>query len=524
MKAITSVCQLTGPGRRLQRALLSLVLVLTCGVLTCGILAAAQTAPDTVRVTLLQVNDVYQIAPVDKGRAGGLARIAALKKKIQAESPHTLLLLAGDTLSPSVASNIFKGEQMVAVWNAAGLDYAALGNHEFDFGDEILLKRMRESKFIWMTANAVDRRTTKPIDGLIPWAIREFDGVKVGFFGVVTAETKTDSKPGADTVFPDPIRTAARIVPLLRARGARVIVAITHLSMAEDKRLAKLVPVDVIIGGHEHEVLQAQAGGTPIFKMGQDAKLLGRIDLHIAKRTGKLESLDFTAIPVNEKVADDPAVAAVIAGYEQKLSAELDKAVGRAGVELEARSSVTRSRETNMANFIADAYRRACNADVAMVNGGAIRANAVFPAGPLTRRDILALLPFEDPIVKAQVSGAKIRAALEHGVSRIVEEPEAGRFPQVSGLEFTFDGRRPVGSRVTEIKIGGQPLDDRKTYTLAAGFFLMNGGDGYGVLKGSKLLVEPENAKVDAVILEEAIAAAGEITPKIENRIKRLDQ
>src|SRR5215204_5652210 len=104
--------------------------------------AQEKAAAETVRVTLLQVNDVYQISPVDKGRRGGLARVHTLRKQIQADSPHTLYLLGGDTLGPSVASHIFKGRQMIAVWNATGLDLAVLGNHEFDFGDEVLRERM----------------------------------------------------------------------------------------------------------------------------------------------------------------------------------------------------------------------------------------------------------------------------------------------------------------------------------------------------------------------------------------------
>ena len=479
----------------------------------------------SVRVTLLQVNDVYQISPVDRGARGGLARVAALKRKIMQESPHTLLLLGGDTIAPSVASNIFKGRQMIATWNATGLDVAVLGNHEFDFGDAILLERMRESRFLWLGTNVFDRRTGKLFGEMPPFVVREFGGVKVGLFGVLTPETKNSSKPGADVEFRDPCETAKQIVPQIRARGAQVIVAVTHLTMAEDKALARCAEIDVIIGGHEHTLLQSLSGRTPIFKVGSDARNLGRIDLNISKRTGAIESIDWEIIPVTSDIRDEPAeIVALVGEYEKKLSAELDQPVGITKVELDARQQTNRSRETNLGSFIADAYRRWGQTDVGFLNGGSIRSNTTFGPGTLTKRDVLSILPFENHVVKVEVTGATLRAALEHGVSRIVESSEEGRFPQVSGMTFTFDGRRPSGSRVVDVTIGGRPLDERKTYTLSTVAYLIGGGDGYTMFAGARYLFDPEGGPVEAALLMDTIAALKEINPQPDGRIKRLDQ
>lgn len=493
-------------------------------VFSCTLSINAQTGK-TVRVTLLQVNDVYQISPVDKGKAGGLARLATLKKKIQSESPNTLFLLGGDTISPSVASTIFKGEQMIAGWNVTGLDFAGLGNHEFDFGDEILLERIKASKFTWLAANVVNRKTGKSFGGMPPYVIRQFEGIKVGVFGILTPDTEKSSKPSAAVRFLNPYKTAARISRQLRARGATVVIAVTHLTMPEDKALAKAARIDVILGGHEHEVLQSQSSCTPIFKMGSDARTLGRIDLHISKKTRRIDSIDYAPIPVNDAVVSDPTVAAIISEYEAKLSVELDKPVGSTSVELDAKQISSRSQETNLGDFIADSYRASVGADVAIMNGGSIRSNTTYGPGSLSKRDILSVLPFEDPVVKVEVKGAILRKALEHGVSKIGLETEVGGFPQVSGLEFSYDTRKAPNTRVVEVKVKGQPLDDNKTYTLAAGAYLLKGGDGYAMLKGLKYLISEEDAKVDAVVLSEAIiAAGGMIAPKIDGRIKRLDQ
>ena len=510
--------------RARNHPILRLAAVAVALALCAAVEAGPQAAADRgVRVTLLQVNDVYQILPVDRGTRGGLARVAALRKKIQAESAHTLLVLAGDTISPSVASNIFKGRQMIAAWNAVGLDFAVVGNHEFDFGDAVLLERIRESHFTWLASNVVDRRTRKPFGGLKPYVIREIGGVKVGFVGLVTPDTAHSSKPGAEVEFLDPAKTAARLVPEMRAQGAAVIVAVTHLTMVEDKRVAQAAPIDLIIGGHEHSVLQSLSGRTPIFKMGSDARNLGRIELNISAR-GKLESIDWEVIPVTDALPEDPETAAVAAEYEKKLSSELDLPVGRTRVALDARQQTNRSRETNLGNFIAEAYRTTTGADVALLNGGSIRSNTTYGPGPLTKRDILSILPFENAIVTLEVTGAILRAALEHGVGTIGQETEPGFFPQVSGLRFAYDARRPAGSRVTTVSVNGHPLDDRKTYRLATSAFLLGGGDGYTMFLHARVLIKPEEGPVEPAVVMAALAAAGEIAPQTDGRIQRLDQ
>lgn len=484
----------------------------------------AAAAAETVRVTLLQVNDVYQISPVERGRRGGLARVHTLRKQIQKESPHTLYVLGGDTLAPSVASNIFKGRQMIAVWNATGLDLAVLGNHEFDFGDSVLRERMKESRFQWLGTNVVDRRTGRPFGDTPPTVVREFGGVKVGFFGLLTPDTKQTSSASPDVDFRDPCTTAKDAISQLNKQGARVVVALTHMSIVEDKQLARCAPgLAAIVGGHEHSVITSLSAGTPIFKMGSDAVNLGRIDLLISKRTGELESVDWEIIPVTDQIKDDPESAAVVAEFEKKLSAELDQPVGTTTVALDARQETNRTRETNLGSFIADAYRRQTGAEVALVNGGSIRSNQTYGPGPLTKRDVLSILPFENSIVKIEVTGAQLRAALEHGVARAREEPEAGRFPQVSGVRFSFDARRPAGSRLTSVEVGGRPLDDKKTYTLALSEFVRGGGDGYAMFNGARLLIEPEDAQVEPVLIMNLIAADKQIAPKEDGRIRRED-
>src|SRR6185436_10867678 len=216
-----------------------LVLMLALALLGQVSLSAQQKPDCTVRVTLLQVNDVYQFVPVELGSRGGLARVLTLKKQIEKESPNTLFLLSGDTISPSVESITFKGAQMIDAWNLAGLDYSTLGNHEFDFGPDVLRQRMKESKFKWIVANVIDKKTGQPFGDAPAYVIREFDGVKVGIFGLTLEETKTTSRPGPDVEFLNPCETARKMVKQLHEQGVKTIVALTHLSMAEGKEVAR---------------------------------------------------------------------------------------------------------------------------------------------------------------------------------------------------------------------------------------------------------------------------------------------
>jgi len=507
--------------RRAPRKLALVVIIILAAILS----SSAQQKPDcTVRVTLLQVNDVYQFAPVDQGTRGGLARLLTMKKAIEKERPNTLFLLSGDTISPSVESITYKGAQMIDAWNTAQLDYSTFGNHEFDFGPDVLRQRMQESKFKWLVANVIDKKTGKPFGGAEAYVVREFDDVKVAIFGLTLEETKVTSRPGPDVEFLNPCETARKLVAEIHARGIKTVVALTHLSMSEDKEVARCSGVDVIIGGHEHTLLESTSGGAPIFKMTADARELGQIDLNISKNTGAVQSIDWKVIPVTDKTPDDPEFAAINRKYGSLIK-ELSRVVGRTSVNLDARSAAGRTQETNVGDFIADAFRASTGADVALMNGGSIRADEIISAGTLTRRDVLSILPFKNKVVKVEVSGATLREVLEHGVARSAEDAEPGRFPQVSGIRFTFDGRRAPGSRIVDLSINGKPLDEKKTYTLAASDYVaIDGGDGYAMLKAAHLLIPRERAQFDADILQAAIVARKIVAPKTDGRIKRLDQ
>src|SRR6185436_2325407 len=245
-----------------------------------------------------------------------------------------------------VASSVFKGEQMIAALNAAGLDLATLGNHEFDFGDDVLIQRMRESRFEWVVSNVVDTNTGQPIGGAAPYLVKTFGPLKVGFIGLClnTAEITPDKLKHTRIV--DPIAAAGQYLPALKREGATVIVAVTHLAFADDRALVEKFPeIDLVIGGHEHFLITATENRALISKAGSDAKALARIDVN-RSAAGTVERF-YELLPVTAAIPDDPRTAAVIASFESRLSSELEHIIGTTRVPLDGISQHLRSQETN---------------------------------------------------------------------------------------------------------------------------------------------------------------------------------
>ena len=433
-------------------------------------LAVDGQTSDQVRITLLHLNDTYQFTPVDGGKRGGLARVMTIRKDTVKENPNTLMTLGGDTLSPSVETRTYRGRQMIDAWNMVGLDYAVLGNHEFDIKTNELLDRMKESKFTWLGANVIDTKTNKIFGDTPPFVIREIGGVRIGLIGFLLPETKETSSIEASLSVTDFCQKAKELVPKMREAGANTIIGITHLFMEQDKKLSGCEKFDLILGGHENTLLQSSANGTPIFKMWADAREVGRFDLFIDKKSGKVQSMDWHVIPVTEEIPDAPEFAPVVAKYKDLLD-QLEVRVGATSVPLDALSKSVRTKETDIGNFIADAYRDVVDAEIGFVNGGSIRADLSYNPGPLTKRDVLSMLPFNNPIVKIEISGKTLLEVLEHSVARSREDSEPGRFPQISGMKFTFDAGKLPGQRVTIASVGGTAIDPIKTYTLATSDF-----------------------------------------------------
>ncbi|HEV8352958.1 MAG TPA: 5'-nucleotidase C-terminal domain-containing protein, partial [bacterium] len=248
-------------------------------------------------------------------------------------------------------------------------------------------------------------------------------------------------------------------------------------------------------------------------KAGVDARWLGVTRVPLQGPPAATHEL----IPITNRTPSDAAMAALIKRYTDALAADLQIVIGETTTPLDARTAVVRQQESALGDYIADVMRAAVSADITITNGGGIRSDALFPAGPIRRRDVFAWLPFGNIVTKVAIRGAAVRAALENGVSQW--QQVAGRFPQVSGLQFTFNPDRPAGSRVLSVSVGGRPLDDGATYTVATNDFMLRGGDGYAMFPSGQTLIDAAGGPLMVTAVIEAIQRARTISPRVEGRI-----
>jgi 2',3'-cyclic-nucleotide 2'-phosphodiesterase (5'-nucleotidase family) len=488
-----------------------------------GLLPALALA-EPVTLTFLHTNDVYEISP--KGGRGGLAELKTLLDQERARNPNVIVTFGGDLISPSVMSGLTQGAQMVDLYNALGTEVAVPGNHEFDFGLDVMQTRLGESTFPWLGTNVLgpDGKILPPFGSTL---MMEKGGFKIGFLGLLTPETEELSSPGAEVGFAPAMATAEAAAAALREQGADLVVALTHQDLADDRLLLQGVKgVDIVLGGHDHDPITFLEGGKLLIKAGYDAHFLAAVDITLDRvKRGEREvvvwSPGWRYLPT-AGVAPEPGIQAKVDAYNAKLDEELMVAVGTTAVLLDSTRETVRTKESNVGNLIADAIRESVGADVAIANGGGIRGDRTYDAGTtLTRKDILSELPFGNVTVLIELSGADLLAALENGVSQV--EDKAGRFPQVSGMRFTWDAARPAGSRIVKVEVGGAPLDPAKIYKVATNDYVYGGGDGYAALSKGNALIDASGGKLMASMVIDWIAAKGEVAPAVEGRITRLN-
>jgi 5'-nucleotidase / UDP-sugar diphosphatase len=367
-----------------------------------------------------------------------------------------------------------------------------------------------------VVSNVIDRQTGKPVGGAPPYLIRTFGPLKIGILGLCLTTEGIGQEMRQRLEIVSPLQAAAKYLPAIQAEKVNVIVALTHLTYSEDRALATRFPqIDLIVGGHEHYPITAVENRTLISKAGSDAKFVARIDVN-RRASGAIERF-YELIPITSALPDEPNAAAVIASYEARLGSGLDTVVATSRVALDGVAQRLRSSETNLGNLVTDAMRAETGAQIAIINSGGIRGDRVFGPGALTRRMLLEMLPFGNVSCEIAVSGRTLLAVLNHGVARL--PAAAGQFPQVSGLTMRVDGRAAAGSRVSDVRVGGEPLDLEKTYTVAIPDFVINGGDDYVMLGGERVLISPESGSTLVAALEAFVTSRREVAPATEGRI-----
>ena len=491
-----------------------------------SLVAPAQANEGDVTLTFLHFNDVYRHGP--SGDFGGLAQMATMLADERAAAPGPVFqTFGGDVLSPSLTSSVTHGAHMIQLLNALGTDVAVLGNHEFDFGSDVAAQRLRESHFPWLGANVVSSDGTL-FGGCTATIMREAAGLRVGFVGVLTRKTARLAPHAEGVSFTDEAQALQLGAAALRASGADIVIAMTHQDLAADVAMARSVPgIDLVLGGHDHEPIELQnATGVPVLKSASDARFLAVAVLKVSRpnptagKPAKVRAVNWKMV-ANVDVAASPAIVPLIAAIDARTDEMLAEPLAKLDTDLDSRASVVRTGEATIGDLVADALRAYFKADIGLVNGGGLRGNRQYPAGyTLTRRDVMGEMPFGNAVEELEISGAVVHEVLEHGVSGF--EQRAGRFPQVSGVSFSFNPKAQPGHRISTVMINGQPLGYDQLYRLATTDYLGAGGDGFDVLKYAKTLVDSSGGPLLVNVVSEFVQAAGSVKAAERNRIKQL--
>lgn len=499
-------------------------IVLLGALLMVSLAPWAEAAPVSLRI--LYVNDFHGFAePIKqtdgKPPRGGIAYLAGAVDRARQQQP-SILLAAGDMFQGNAWANLFKGQSVIGVMNAMKFDAMVVGNHEFNFGQKVLQERITQAKFPILGANV------EGLPSLKPYVIKNLNGIRIGIIGVVTQDSvNTAPKNVSGLKFTPPASALLKYLPEIK-RQADIIVVLSHCGYPVDRELAATVPgIDVIVGGHTHTKLlnPEKVGNTIIVQAWEHAKDLGVLDLEveggkIVKFQGALQKIG----PSTEK--PDPQIQAIVERYEDLANPPLRQIIGEALVDLDA--SGVRTKETNLGNFIADIMRQTAQADAAIINGGSIKGSIA--KGTIKTQDVYNALPYDNYLIAVQLTGAQLKEALEHGVS-LMKKP-SHRFPQVSGLTFTYSRSAPVGCRVKEVIVGGQPLNLTKKYIVATIDYLGAGGDGFKIFEAA--LERKDEGKKERIVYNDtgtwlrdrvitAIKAQKTIAPKVDGRIKAVD-
>jgi 5'-nucleotidase / UDP-sugar diphosphatase len=483
-----------------------------------AMLVPALAAAETIKITLLGVGDIYQFQG-GKTR-GGVARLNAVARAERAANPNTLYLFTGDMFSPSLLSGLDKGENMVTLTNIAPFDLAVPGNHEFDFGTDNFAEKVKLSKYPWAAIN-LSKADGSPVDGVGGVVMKEVAGVKLALVPVAQDTSPQVSSTG-DWKFAPTADSAIEAAGKARKDGADIVVGVVQAPHSDDQKMLASKAFDVLLSGDDHDLVVQYNGITAYVDTSTEANYLVPIDLNVnieekdGKRTVKwepnfrfIDTASVTPDPETQKVTDD---------YLKQLDNELNVVIGKTVGPLDSRRNIVRTQEAAMGNLIADAMRDAVSADIAITNGGGIRADKEYPAGSdITRKDILSELPFGNVTVLVEATGQQIWDALENGFSKL--EDGGGRFPQVSGLTVTADKAKSAGSRVVSVKVGDKDIDKAATYRLATNDFMLGGGDGYTAFAGAKVIVDKSGGKLIANDVMVKVKALGTVDAKVEGRI-----
>uniref|UniRef100_A0A8C1CAJ5 5'-nucleotidase n=1 Tax=Cyprinus carpio carpio TaxID=630221 RepID=A0A8C1CAJ5_CYPCA len=517
---------------------------------------------------LLHTNDVHarvEETNKDSGKCSkppcfaGVARRFTKIKEVRSKEKNVLLLDAGDQFQGTVWFNFYKGAEAAHFMNKLGYDAMAIGNHEFDNGVDGLLKPfLQEVNCTVLSANIKADQTIAPrISGYyLPYKIFTVNSEKVGVVGYTSVETPALSLPGPHLQFEDEVAALQSQVDKLITLGVNKIIALGHSGFKVDQNIAKKVRgVDVVIGGHTNTFLytgtppstEVPAGPYPFMVQSDDGrqvpvvqayafgKYLGYLKVTFDSN-GNVVKSSGNPILLDNSTAPDPVIQAEVDAWRKNLANYSAQHVGQTLVYLNGTFEECRFRECNLGNLICDAmvHNNIKYADEiqwnhvssCILNGGAIRSpiDERNRNGSITMEDLIAVLPFGGTFDLVQINGSTLREIFEHSVRRY--GGSTGEFLQVSGILVVYDLSKSPGNRVksvnmlcTECRVPRyEPLNPKKVYKVVLPSYLVDGGDGYSMIKEQKL--KHDSGDLDIAVVASYISERKRVHPAVEGRIQ----
>jgi 2',3'-cyclic-nucleotide 2'-phosphodiesterase (5'-nucleotidase family) len=528
-------------------------LIAVLSILLLAPAAARAQFGDQVSFKLVHISDTQEMEG-DWGR-GGLAAVSGLVEDLYATADLVVLTHGGGAISPSLLSYFDRGEHMIDLLNRSGVMVMGLSNSEFNFGPDILEERVAEARFPVLGSNA-RLPGGRRLQGVRDSWILEYKGYKIGFYGLIDPQTSEISSPG-DTVFLDPVQTAAIQAASLRQDGADLVVGLLNLRERYYGPIMEAGHSDLLLGNTGVDLLVWKRDGRLYLRVPPGAKETAVVTVKLSRQAveivpedeaeGTLLDLDGNANPEELEGAlelllqptevrfdlayelevesrslldyePDPVMFAAIQYYHFNVPRQISRPVAELAAPLETDEGEVRSHETAFGNMVADALREAAGADIGIVNAGYIHGDRVYEAGDiLTWRTLVEELPFPNQVTGLELKGKVIKRFLENAVSRY--EQSSGRFLQVSGLEVRYDILRPVGERVVSVTLQGEELNPERVYRIALPEFLANGGDGYDMFAFARRYAHEAEDKFVLEVLSDYLSLRSPIEPRVEGRI-----
>ena len=471
-------------------------------------------ANEPIVINVISFNDFHGalLAPSETDRNIGAAKFVTAIKEEMAKNPNTLVVAGGDNYNGSAISNLLYGKPVSDMFKEIGVFASAIGNHEFDWGAEKIPTWANDSGTPFVSANIVYKGTKDIVSFATPYIITEVEGVNVAFLGLTTQETYYKTNPvfigGFD--FLDPVEVTREYIPLIREEGADIIILLAHIgseqngdevSLFEAEELPFIDGVDAIITGHTHRNVAGFINNVPVVQAAYNGRGFTNIEFVVDALTKEIISATPTVEVLFERkaeLAEDPAMAAIMAAHQATVGPILEEVIGNTQFGL---NHARRTGQTQLGQWGAEQMRLAGSAQIAFQNDGGIRTT--IEPGEITTAKLYEVMPFDNVLSILNMTGAGVRAILEHGI----ENAEIGPV-QMSGfekVEYTTDAD---GNNVIlkMVLLGGIEVEDDAVYRVVTNDFMANGGDAYNAFLDAEFVAETlviRDIWIDAIRAEE---------------------